>query len=514
MATTGTSPPAGVTVLFTQDALDADNYPALVGALRVRPIIDVSTAFHDLRLPRFRGPMIEAAMLSTAGFSAMPLEHQLQLDDSGVPLDPEIITDAKKIQHLSMLVFNEVLMQNKALLTLVKEERVQLCFVRGNLTMQGLWTPIVPNTFLFYSAKEDRMRTADEVNKITKDKESNAWTGSGTAASSETGSPSEWNGYFPAREEGDTGKCSQHRLDPVSASKLPGVGKAFDELRKSFREFIDEEIKVMTERNEKSDKHNAVFAERETVLSQLRSGNTAVYIILCAPAGFTWEAYKAIRDSSGGIRRIRAVTGDVLTIDPADNLVGRPWNEWLDVKAMSALLLELQKDSVPSIFTPTQLFKGKHSSHLSTAEHVSKEMGEKAEHAKKADDNSGFSCIRYQGLWNSFKHGYQPIFDPLAVFLMMHQLQVAHDGSKESTVSTYKGRIKLLPIKLDETLQVHAAGSDPSTMYIPDTFSEVVPSGCLLKMVQAGHVLTSPFENDSEREKFKNTLYKWYGMEA
>mmetsp|Transcript_40497 Transcript_40497/g.82756 ORF Transcript_40497/g.82756 Transcript_40497/m.82756 type:complete len:638 (-) Transcript_40497:253-2166(-) len=530
------------TVWFTQDGLDADNYSSLFGVCdfvrdiahlqsgTVHFMIDVSIAYHDFRLPRFQGPVVEKAMLSSKGFNPMPEEHRMDFDENGAP-EPGIKEDTDLLQESVMLVFNQVVAKHAGLLRLLCEGRVRLYYLKGNQTEQGLWTPMVPNTFLFYSAKEDRMRTFEEVNDMTKRFETEAWAAA---------SPDEpfWQGYLPAPVEpgadGKKGMATEKRLGPSAASKLPTVSKAFGELRKRFHDHLKGENAELRRRSSATTVQppqiEAKFFDRDEALKQLQNGKGDVYMIICAPAGFALEAYKKIQASPGSSQRVRVVTGDCLTLDGADNLVGQQWNEFLDIKSMTSLLLMLQKDQIPCVFTPTQLFKeklanmGDDTFQLKTGMLSASKVGEAAEiHMKdRPPTGSGFTMLGYQFLWNAAKRGRQAVYDVLSVFLikLILQMEVERGRNLQEALAP---RFKLLPIKLDNNLGIERFAEEPNikqSVFIPDIFGDKVEewwkahaqiaTGAKLEVKPP---IMSPFSTEDEASRYLSTLLGWYEEE-
>eukprot|EP00287_Rhodomonas_sp_CCMP768_P011902 CAMPEP_0196716904 /NCGR_PEP_ID=MMETSP1091-20130531/336_1 /TAXON_ID=302021 /ORGANISM="Rhodomonas sp., Strain CCMP768" /LENGTH=553 /DNA_ID=CAMNT_0042057093 /DNA_START=34 /DNA_END=1695 /DNA_ORIENTATION=+ len=542
-----TSSASEVTVLFAQDALDADNFSSAVGACevvkefvrqgkKVHFVMDVQTACHDLRLPRFRGPMVERTMLSWAGAAAMSAEHQVAFverqysrelettlgDDAikhsqRVPDDVGICKDTELIQKLLTYMLHEVLTSETELVQYVKEKKVRLSYVLGDITEQGLWTPMVPNTFLFYDAVEHRMRTPDQVKTMTKKMEKEAWEASAP------GEP-DWDGYFPPKPT-DGDKAKEERKDPVTAeATLPKVKQAFANLRESMRAQLATDIAACEARHA-ARRFAVPFRSGGDVLDELRASGDDVYMMVCAPAGFTWNAYSQIQRSQRGTARVKLVTGCVLTWDGADNLVGHQWNEYLEIPSMRKLMHALQRDEVPSIFTPTQLFKAPLKNMDTSAFNLtSTALSQRMHDAAMAELNAGpapgtgFTMLGYQGLWNDAKFGPQAIFDPLSVFFTLQYVRALAGGGSVAEVYRQAG-VRLLAVTLDDELEIlQKKEGCKGGVLVPHMFdSDDAREWWEFKarMDSAADapkpVVKSPFTPEVEAE-FTATINRWYRL--
>lgn len=426
------------------------------------------------------------------------------------------------IQKYLAHMLHEVVRQQSDLVKYIQQDRVRLSYTMGDITEQGLWTPMVPNTFLFYDSVDNCMRAPDEFKALTQRFEKEAWEAVAP------GLPP-WEGYFPApKPPGE--KATEPRKDPQTAeASVPKVKEAFAELRRRFRSQLEGDIERLGARA-RSEGCEMTIADKSPVLRALREGSSDVYIIVCAPAGFVWTAYKQIRLSPRSTKRVRLVTGCVFTWDGKDNLVGHQWNECLEFKSMRAFVGALQSDAVPSIFTPTQLFKDPLES-MDTSEFkltssaLSKRIDEaaKKELAGAPKQMSGFSMLGYQGLWNYAKLGPQAIFDPLAVFFSLLFLdRNGPDATLPLHVIFQQAGVRLLRVRVDEELQISKpADGEGGLVFVPDMFNnehdwwaveeKVKKQG--EKLPETERVkLKSPFSPGVEQD-FTTAIDRWYRVQ-
>ena len=91
-------------------------------------------------------------------------------------------------------------------------------------------------------------------------------------------------------------------------------------------------------------------------------------LILCRSSRFIVPLLKRL-SKLNLTSSIKQVWGDMLTLNPKDNLVECQWNEYLDLESANFVLKFLQEYRIPTYLLPTQIF-GATETMISVAEKI------------------------------------------------------------------------------------------------------------------------------------------------
>ena len=360
-------------IWFTQDALDGDNLSSARGVAlyaqaeavkRGCPVlvfVDVSTAMRDFSRPRYnlaRGEEMngEPLQIPNVGIKKMLSDNKL-LDFKS---DPDLMIDSELAQEfdgrLLLLAMKSALSRDSS--------TVELIPVRGEITRQGLWDNIVPNTHFYVDLSTATARTWDEVQRLEAENEP-----------------------FPADKKYKTYSAAAEGEDQRIKR------------RENHRRFITGQIRGELK-----------FLDVDVAVRRMVEEEVSadVEIVICAPMG---SVQKLLRALEGTPERVTKIVGDVLTTDPKDNLVGQQWNEYLDQAAAQAVIGMIQSNTLwrgRSTFVTTQLLK-----HNELVQALVQRINDAAALQPLENVVAGF-----QVNWNKAKSRPQPIYDPAAVLLL------------------------------------------------------------------------------------------------
>lgn len=439
-------------IFYTQDFTDADNFASTVGMASIvkkeaarggRFIhlwVDISTPYHDFRVPRYKGADFEDYFLAEKGARAMPPEY-LTLPTEGVLEDTELV------QAYEMLMVAELLYSTGV----TELPNVMVTIVPGILTKQCIWDPLVPYVFLYYDLSNDVMRAFDADPHILIEKEWKAWTS--TAEEGVYEDP--WAGLLPATSDGV-------RLPVKEAMKNPRLARAMEALRLSLRSTLIMDIGVAKMRQERRLGRQIRFSTKVEVLEKIGSHlRGEAHFCVCAAAGLAAEMLK--RALANPHLAVCGATLSMLTLDPADNLVGRQFNEALCVHGAADFLRLLQTNHIPTVACPTQLSKPRlttlDNSRVPSATKLAGLVeGYCIDKFEKyySEKRSGVSCAVVQRVWNLVKRGPQGVFDVAPVWFLgamlageLHEkvlLQVVCADYERGVIHDWEGGCFCMPL--------------------------------------------------------------------
>lgn len=348
-------------ILFTEDALDADNFAAARAVAEyantfdgeVHVWLDVSTAKRDLSQPAFAFPMAEMSGTKN-GFMGNVQPFYIK-DHAAITIDTRLC------QYFDAHVLLEVCKK-------YADKDVHFHVLLGEPTQQLLWDQIIPRTYVAIDYDtESRRLVVDEGGYKNKLKELDGVV-------SYTAPKAKFGVYdYTKIEESGTRRSLHRKYLETKIAKFDKMEVATND------EFI----------------HGC--------------GND-VDIILCAPL-----TNAAILISQLAPEQITNVVGELKTLRPSDNVVNAQFNEALDPAAATQVFTTLARYQKIPFVTPTQCFNVKEP-YPGVLEEVRKVMIGLQNTLAVSESTEFISS--YQKFWNGVKRGPQAVFDPLCVLYL------------------------------------------------------------------------------------------------
>ena len=400
-------------IWFTQDALDADNFPAtqLMAEYAVSMTLhykivylwlDVSTAQRCLSRPRFKHPFQD----SQGSF----LEEIPNGDINGFMGNGEEHSSCNEVLEDSLLCqqYDAALLLHVVLKVITKSnvvDRIKVNVILGEegLTKQVIWEPLVPNNFLFFDFENNRINRPERVVDLQETLEEIVNVNVC---------------YEVEKEEPGDKKCFLLKYN----SKTDNGRRT---RRTRFKQYIQNQIDS-SHLFSRDDPYHYVYHQIETAVKDIENRDSILHVIVCAPITNCSKMVHAISDRS----RITKVVGQLLTLHREDNLVGAQWNEYLDLEAATSFFKDLDDftHSCDMFFTPTQCFK-KSKNNVFTEQLALKELNNTISRAVNSTNCQPIEndFLGFQRLWNLAKSAQltrnpdytkvkgEPIFDPVAV---------------------------------------------------------------------------------------------------
>ena len=365
-------------IIFVQDAIDPDNLSSAVAISRraktlasqgyeVHLDVIVSTACRDLSRPRFSPapPKFGGHQEALAGAPAPDGKKLLSLSSGN--LSDNLAMQAYDASLLASVIIPEL-----------TDTSVQLRMIPDDITKSGLWEPLMPMTQLIRQIHQECRSQADPFSMVASYKK---YIQELDAKSADAYRPTDQGGtvYKPELDSNKEARAAKYR-----------------QMMEGFFCFL---------------------TDRQTALNSIVAGaaeGQELTMILCAPVGFVASLLKLLlhNDLTSSIKQ---VWGEMLTLNPKDNLVGCQWNEYLDLEAATFVLSFLQEHRIPTFLLPTQIFKA-----TETMTSVAEEIYQLAIKTPPAEMSTALS---HQLVWNVLKANpplkpgkAQPIFDPLVIY--------------------------------------------------------------------------------------------------
>lgn len=368
-------------IVFIQDAIDPDNLASSVAVAKMAAqmaksedtiLLDVivSTAERDLGRPRF-----SPAPTKFGG-------HQEALSGNMAPNGKKLLANSKGnlLDNTAMQDYDAELLSS-VILPEISNTNVKLRMIPDKITRSGLWEPLLPLTHLMKKAYQESIQEKNPISMVASYKN--------MIKVMESDVPSE------AYQEESGSTIYQANYDPDKDARAA-----------KYRQHMN--------------KFNQ-WTSRKDALDDIVTGaanGEEIIMILCAPIGFAVSLLRKL-STNGLTQSVKQVWGDLLTLNPQDNLVGFQWNEYLDLKSAHFVLRFLQEKKIPTFLLPTQVFKA-----TKTMNSVFEKVHQKALATAPAEMSTP---LYHQLLWNVLKANppvapgkAQPIFDPLVVYWMMN----------------------------------------------------------------------------------------------